>query len=72
MEKTKAQQALEFVRQQAKLAESETDLHNVFFGNGGRFGQLFPTRNEREAFRGSREYRDICRIFDSVGQKTAP
>jgi hypothetical protein len=72
MDKTNAQQALDFVKQQAASVETETDLHNLFFGIGGRFGQLFPTLDERETFRSSREYREICQIFESVGEKTSP
>jgi len=72
MDKTNAQQALDFVKQQAASVETETDLHNLFFGIGGRFGQLFPTLDERETFRSSREYREIGQIFESVGEKTSP
>lgn len=66
MAKSKAQQALQFVREQVRHCESATDLHNVFFGNGGRFGQLFPTREERSAFFKSPEYREIVEIRDAM------
>ena len=66
MAKSKAQQALEFVREEAKQSPSDTDLHNAFFGNGGKFGQLFPTRQEREAFAQTPEYREIVRIRASL------
>jgi hypothetical protein len=66
MAKSKAQQALEFVRREAKRAGSATDLHNAFFGNGGQFEKLFPTRKEREAFLRTREYQEIAQIRDSL------
>jgi hypothetical protein len=62
MAKSKAQQALEFVREEAKHSPSDADLHNAFFGNGGKFGQLFPTRQEREGFAKTPEYEEIVRI----------
>lgn len=66
MARSKAQQALAFVRQQAAICESSTDLHNIFFGNGGKFGQMFPTRAEREAFLLTPEYEEIVRIRESL------
>ena len=62
MARSKAREALQFVRAQAKLCETATDLHNKFFGNGGKFGQLFPTRAEREAFLLTPEYQEIVEI----------
>ena len=62
MAKSKAQQALEFVRQLAACGASATDVHNAFFGNGGRFGELFPSRAEREAFLRTAEYQEIARL----------
>lgn len=62
MDQSKAQKALEIVRELAKTAESATDLHNAFFGIGGEFGKLFPTRTEREAFAKTPEYEEIVRI----------
>ena len=66
MAKSKARQALEFVRREAKRAESATDLHNAFFGNGGQFQKLFPTRDQREAFSRTPEYQEIVRIRESL------
>ena len=51
--------AKELVKQAAK---SSTDFHNAFFGVGGRFGELFPDRAEREAFLKTQEYREISQI----------
>ncbi len=62
MAKSKPQQALEFVKQHAARGASATDIHNVFFGNWGRFAQLFPSRAEREAFLQTPEYEEIARI----------
>jgi hypothetical protein len=70
MAKSKAQAALEFVREEAKRSSSDTDLHNAFFGNGGKFGQLFPTREEREAFAKTPEYEEIVRIRASLTRRT--
>jgi len=42
---------------------SDTDLHNAFFGNGGKFGPFFPTREEREAFAKTPEYEEIVRML---------
>jgi hypothetical protein len=65
MPKSKARQALDFVRREAARAESGTDLHNAFFGNGGKFGMLFPTRDEREAFMQTPEYQEIVEIREA-------
>lgn len=62
MAKSKARQALEFVQAEAKRSASATDLHNAFFGNGGEFGKLFPTRELRDAFMRTPEYREIVEI----------
>jgi hypothetical protein len=69
MAKSKAQQALEFFREQAKRCETERDLHNAFFGIGGKVGQLFPTRAERETFWLTPEFAEIDRIRDSFDSK---
>lgn len=66
MEKTKQQQALEFVKRQASHGATATDLHNVFFGNGGKFAELFPTRAEREAFLQTDEYQQINQIRETL------
>ena len=62
MNKTKAQQALDFVKQIVAECPTATDLHNRFFGIGGKFGELFPTQPERESFLDTPEYREISRI----------
>jgi hypothetical protein len=66
MAKTKAQQALDFVRAKAPECETATDLHNAFWGIGGKLGQLFPTREQREAFMKTPEYKQIDRIRESL------
>lgn len=66
MDKSKEQQALEFVKEQAALATYDTDLHNAFFGIGGKFGELYSTRAEREAFRDTPEYEEICKIREAL------
>jgi hypothetical protein len=66
MAKSKAQQALDFVRQVAPQCQTATDLHNVFWGIGGKFGQLFPTREEREAFARTPEHAEIEKIWESL------
>ena len=71
MAKTKAQQALEFFQKQAADCESERDLHNIFFGIGGKVGQLFPSRAEREAFWQTPEFAEIDRIRDAFDSKPA-
>jgi hypothetical protein len=60
--KKKAQQALTVAKELAKNAKSAVDFHNAFFGIGGKFGELFPSRAEREAFLKTPEYREIFRI----------
>ena len=62
MNSTKAQEALRIAKDLAKHAKSATDFHNAFFGIGGRFGELFPERAEREAFGKSPEYQEIVRL----------
>jgi hypothetical protein len=66
MPKNKAQQALDFYKDAARVCPTPRDLHNVFFGIGGKFGQLFPTREEREAFMRSPEFAEIDRIRDAI------
>jgi hypothetical protein len=66
MVKTKAQQALEFYKQAARVCPSPRDLHNVFFGIGGKFGQVFPTREEREALVRSPKMAEIDQIRDAI------
>ncbi len=58
MEKTK--------QQQASHGATATDLHNAFFGNGGKFAELFPTRAEREAFLKTDEYQQINQIRETL------
>lgn len=69
MNKTKAQQALEFVKQQETKCATETELHNAFFGAGGQFGRLFPTRAERAAFEKTAEHEEIGRILAAVKRR---
>lgn len=59
---SKAQQALRIARELAKQAKCATDLHNAFFGIGGKFGKLFPTLAEREEFAKTPEYEEIRRL----------
>jgi hypothetical protein len=66
MNPTKAQQALLIAQELAKHAKCATDLHNAFFGIGGTFGELFPTRAEREAFAAMPEYQEILRLRASL------
>lgn len=66
MDTSKAKQALDFVRRAAPGCKNATELHNVFFGIGGEFGKLFPTRAEREAFMQTAEYREIVEIRESL------
>ncbi len=77
MAKSKAQQALEFYRQAARVCPSPRELHNVFFGIGGKVGQLFPTREQRDVFFRSAEFAEIDRIRDAIDsdsteEKAAP
>ena len=64
----KAQVALLIARELAKAAKSATDLHNAFFGIGGKFGELFPTRAEREDFAKTPEYQEILRMRSQLAQ----
>jgi hypothetical protein len=43
-------------------------LHDAFFGIGGKFGELFPTRAEREAFAKTPEYQEIIRLRSQLAQ----
>jgi hypothetical protein len=62
MTKKKAQEALEIAKELAKRAKSPTDLHNAFFGVGGKFSELFTQRAEREASLQTPQYREICQL----------
>ena len=66
MAKSKAKQALEFVRRIAPQCETATDLHNAFWGIGGKLGELFRTPQERKAFMQTPEYAEIDRIRESL------
>lgn len=69
MKKTKAARALQIAKKLARRAKSATDLHNAFFGIGGKFGELFPTRAERESFAQTQEYQEILRIRTELREK---
>jgi hypothetical protein len=58
----KAQEALKIAKELAKTARSSTDFHNAFFGVGGKFGELFPERADREAFLKTPQYREIFQM----------
>ena len=62
-------EALQIARDLARSAKSATDLHNAFFGIGGKFSELFPTRAEREAFAQTPEYQEIVRLRAQLGQR---
>ena len=62
MKRTKTQEAVRIAKELAKEAKSSVDFHNVFFGIGGRFGELFPEQAEREAFAKTPEYRQILEL----------
>lgn len=62
MNKKKAQEALIIAKKLAKTAKSATDFHNAFFGVGGKFGEIFPERAEREAFLQTPQYREIFQM----------
>lgn len=68
---TKEQQAVEKAQELAKTCKSATDLQNAFFGIGGVFGRLFPTRAEREAFVQTPEYRAILQIRKKMLERDA-
>lgn len=69
MDTSKAQDALQIARELAQQAKSATDWHNAFFGIGGKFGELFPTRAEREAFAQTPEYQEIVRLRAALQQR---
>lgn len=68
MDQAKAHEALRIAQELAKQAKSAVDLHNAFFGVGGRFAELFPTRAEREEFATTPEYREILRLRTALPQ----
>ena len=74
MRKAKAQKALHIAKELAKTAKSSVDFHNAFFGIGGRFGELFPERAERQAFLKTPEYQEIFQMRAALRQpdKAAP
>ena len=71
MDESKAQEALRVFKELAESADCATDLHNAFFGNYGKFGQMFPTREEREAFGETPQYAEIVRIRAEMRQREA-
>ena len=62
MKRSKEQEAMRIAKELAKEAKSSVDFHNAFFGIGGRFGELFPERGEREAFAKTTEYQQILEL----------
>ena len=68
MNPAKAQEALLIAQELAMRAKSSADLHNAFFGVGGKFAELFPTRAEREAFSKTLEYQEILRLRAALAQ----
>lgn len=68
MNQTKVHEALRIAQELAGQAKSATDLHNAFFGVGGKFAELFPTRPEREAFAKTPEYQEILRLRSDLAQ----
>jgi hypothetical protein len=68
MDNGKAQEALAIAQKLAKNAKTATDFHNAFFGIGGRFGEMFPIREEREAFAKTKEYQEIIRLRAALPQ----
>lgn len=70
MNKSKAEEALKIAKELAKTAKSATDFHNAFFGIGGRFGELFPDRAEREAFLKTPQYREIFEMRAALQKST--
>jgi len=68
VDKSKSQQALEFFREQASQCKTARQLHNSFFGIGGKLSELFPTRAERDAFWRTPEFQEIDRIREAFDQ----
>ncbi|HEY2415749.1 MAG TPA: hypothetical protein VGI40_26150 [Pirellulaceae bacterium] len=68
MDKSNAQLALEFFREQATHCKTAQELHNAFFGNGAKLSQLFPTRTERDAFWQTPEFAEIRRIGEEFDE----
>jgi len=60
-----AQRALDFVRKRSATATSWVELHNAFYGIGGKFIELFPSQTERAAFSQTQEFREISAIIQS-------
>lgn len=69
MDHKKAKEALRIFKELAKDAQCATDLHNAFYGIGGKFGEMFPTREEREAFGKTPEYEETVRIRAEMRRK---
>lgn len=68
MNQQKAQEALQIAKELARTAKSSTDFHNAFFGVGGKFGELFPERAEREVFLKTPQYREIFQMRAALGK----
>jgi hypothetical protein len=68
MDHAKAEEALRIAQELAKHTKSATDFHNAFFGIGGKFAELFPSRAEREAFAKTAEYQEIRRLRAVMAQ----
>jgi ssDNA-specific exonuclease RecJ len=68
MSDAKPQEALRIAEEVARQSKSATDFHNIYFGIGGKFGELFPTRPEREAFAKTPEYQAILRLRAALTQ----
>ena len=63
---SKAKQALEFARERGATVNSWVELHNAFFGIGGKCVELFPSQTERTAFAKTTEFQEISKILQSL------
>lgn len=55
--------AVEFVREKAGTTDNWVELHNAFFGVGGKLMELFPEKQARLRFAGSSEFKEITEII---------
>jgi hypothetical protein len=62
----RAREALAFVRQLAQEGKNWVEAQNAVCGPAGKCTELFPTREEREAFMKTRERRAISQLLAAL------
>lgn len=64
--------AVEFVREKARTTDNWVELHNAFFGVGGKLMELFPQKQARLRFAASPEFKEITEMIRAKQGSNSP